>query len=43
MQNMQKIHEKQNNPKSSKIEDTRNSTLMHLSALCAFFHKNAAP
>ena len=32
-----KIDEKQNNPKASKIEVTRNSTLTHLSALCACF------
>ena len=30
-----KMHKKQNNPNASKIEDTRNSTLTHLLALCA--------
>ena len=35
------MHKKQNNLKGSKIEkseDTRNSTLTHLSALCACFY-----
>ena len=35
MLNIQEMHVKQNNPKDSKMEDIRNSTLTHLSALCA--------